>query len=92
MTVHRKAGRPPGRPTAPDEFRVRVTSVSLYGPDSRRLKDFLRMVNQINSKRGLPKASRSDVIRRAIRLLRDEDAELYALQIAGFFGGEISKT
>lgn len=90
MTVHRKVGRP-GRPTAPDEFRVRVTSVSLYGPDSRRLEDFLRMVNQVNSKRGLPKASRSDVIRRAIRLLRDEDAELYALQIAGYFSGDITK-
>lgn len=87
MTVSRKAGRP-GRPVTPDEFRVRVTSVSLYGPDSRRLEDFLRKINQINSKRGLPKASRSDVIRRAIRLLRDEDAELYALQIAGYFNIE----
>lgn len=91
MTVNRKAGRP-GRPVAPDEFRVRVTSVSLYGPDSRRLEDFLRMVNRINSKRGLPKASRSDVIRRAIRLLRDEDAELYALQIAGYLNTETIKS
>jgi len=90
MTVNRKAGRP-GRPVAPDEFRVRVTSVSLYGPDSRRLVDFLRKVNQINRKRGLPKASRSDVIRRAIRLLRDEDAELYALQIAGYFNSETAE-
>lgn len=81
--AHKKAGRP-GRPVTPDEFRVRVTSVSLYGPDSRRLEDFLRRVNTINIKRGLPKASRSDVIRRAIRLLRDEDAERYALLIAGY--------
>lgn len=90
MTLNRKAGRP-GRPATPDEFRVRVTSVSLYGPDSRRLEDFLRMVNLINSKRGLPKASRSDVIRRAIRLLKDEEAELYALQIAGYFDSDSGK-
>ncbi len=83
MTLNRKPGRP-GRPARPDEHRVRVTSVSLYGPDSRRLEDFLRMVNQVNHKRGLPKASRSDIIRRAIRLLRDEDVERYALQIAGY--------
>jgi hypothetical protein len=90
MTLNRKVGRP-GRPATPDESRVRVTSVSLYGPDSRRLEDFLRKVNQINSKRGLPRASRSDVIRRAIRLLRDEDAERYALQIAGYFEGDTVK-
>jgi hypothetical protein len=90
MTLNRKAGRP-GRPATPDEFRVRVTSVSLYGPDSRRLVDFLSKVNMINNKRGLPKASRSDVIRRAIRLLKDEDAELYALQIAGYFEGDAVK-
>jgi hypothetical protein len=90
MTLNRKAGRP-GRPATPDEFRVRVTSVSLYGPDSRRLADFLSKVNMINNKRGLPKASRSDVIRRAIRLLKDEDAELYALQIAGYFEGDAVK-
>jgi hypothetical protein len=90
MTLNRKAGRP-GRPATPDEFRVRVTSVSLYGPDSRRLVDFLSKVNMINNKRGLPKASRSDVIRRAIRLLKDEDAERYALQIAGYFEGDAVK-
>jgi metal-responsive CopG/Arc/MetJ family transcriptional regulator len=90
MTLNRKAGRP-GRPVASDEFRVRVTSVSLYGPDSRRLEEFLNKVNQINIKRGLPKASRSDVIRRAIRFLQDEDAERYALQIAGYFDGDPAK-
>ncbi len=83
MTFNRKAGRP-GRPPVSDDLRVRVTSVSLYGPDSRRLEEFLRMVNRVAATRGLPKASRSDVIRRAIRLLRDEDAEKYALQIAGY--------
>jgi len=83
MTLNRKPGRP-GRPVRPDEQRVRITSVSLYGPDSHRLEEFLRKVNQVNRKRGLPKASRSDIIRRAIRLLRDDDAERYALQIAGY--------